>query len=286
MNRSAVSLLVSLAVLITAKCSARSETPLTRDLLLYHTPVDYRNTPYKKHALAEGIYYYYGIGGTHAFEAEFDRTKIDYTTDFKYDQKDITFAYSQYAPGKKTRVGIHLAKTSTVIDNGLTVFAGSSRYRSNGMDSQLDISVSGYAGYSPYTTVLQITPAAGRTFESGKDSSVYLQTKIYTIYTSNQAGGDSKHFYSVEQTATYKRRNIAVSVSGWAGKQMLAVRNDGFVVYNTLETRKGGYGISISYDMPGESKLAIFAKRETFSDPGAENRASAEQTGLSVTHTF
>lgn len=278
---------VSFFILLGAVAAAGAEeSPVRQDALVYYMPVSYHNAQFKKQALVEGVYFYYGKGFNYSVEAEIDQTKIDYNTDFNYRQQDYTMAYSKYAPGTRARAGIHIAKTTTVNDNSLTFFLGTTKYNPGGRDFGLDMYVSNYDKYVPKVMAFQFTPAIGRTIGKSSGASIYLQTKGYFIHTTKQIGNESKDFLSAEQNVTYSKRNYSVSVSGWTGKQVFAVRSDGFVVYNTSETHRGGYGVSVSYSMPGNTKLSLFARKEMFSDFGIDNSASATQVGFSAGHTF
>jgi hypothetical protein len=286
MNRFAVSLLIMFMCFATA-CRADSEqAPVRQDMIVYYVPVNYDNAHFKKQALVQGVYYYSGRGIKNSIETQIEQTNIKYNTDFSYKQQDIVFVYSAYAPGEMTRAGLHFARTSTVADDGMALFFGSARHKPDGGFSRFDVYVSKYDGYSPNVMVYQISPAIGRTIYKSNGSSLYLQTRGYYIHPTKQIGNNARDFFSVGQTISFTKRNVTAGISAWTGRQVFAVRNDGFVMYNSAEVHKGGYGASISYNMPNQTKLTLFAGKEAFSDFGYDNSAASTQIGVSAGRTF
>ena len=286
MKRFAVSILIILIGAAAARRANSEEALVRQDMIVYYMPVNYDNAHYKKQALVQGVYYYSGKGLKSSIETQVEQTNIKYNTDFSYKQQDVSFVYSMYAPARKTRAGIHFIRASTVNDDGMTLFFGSAKYNPNGKTSQFDVYVSKYDGYSPKVMVYQLSPAVGRTKYKNDGSFLYLQTRGYYIHPTKQIGNNARDYFSAEQTVSYTKRNFTASISGWAGKQIYAVRNDGFAVYSSAEVHRGGYSASVSYSMSPQTKLTLFAGRESFSDFGYDNSASSTQIGFSAGHTF
>lgn len=272
--------------IMSAPLSAAAKEATKQDLLVFHLPIHYSGTILKSRTVVDGLYYYYGVGSDHSIEAEYDRTRLRYVSGQNYRQRDFTVAYSQYRPAGKTRVGAHSIKSSTLTDNDITLFFGSARYKPNGKAAQADIYMSSYSKYSPRVKVYQITPALSRTTKTGDGGIQFLQTRVYLIHLAKSPRSMLKNYYSAEQTYSYTRGNVTLGVTAWAGKQAFAVRKDGFAVFNTAETHKGGYELSFSYALPNRMKATLTHAKEKFSDFGAVNSANSKQTGLSLFRTF
>lgn len=275
-----------LLTILSAPVAAAAKEATKQDLLAFHLPIHYSASVLKSRTVVDGLYYYYGVGSDHSIEAEYDRTRLRYVSGQNYRQRDFTIAYTQYRPSGKTRVGAHSIKSSTLTDNDITLFFGSARYKPNGKTAQADIYMSSYSKYSPRVKVYQITPAFSRTTKTGDGGAQFIQAKFYFIRLAKSPRSMLKNYYSAEQTYSYTRGKVTIGATAWIGKQAFAVRKDGFAVFNTAETHKGGYELSLSYTLPDRMKAALTHGKEKFSDFGSSNSANSKHTGLSLLRTF
>jgi len=266
--------------------TAQSETRF--DGLAYYAPLYYRHSNAREGGYVTGVYTYLGHGVNHSLESVLDFTRMRYKGGLDIDQWDLTAVYTHYSPTSTNyRLGVHYLKSDDPFSNhAITLFTGVNQHvpyqRNLGVDGYVTL----YHNYLPGLTVFQVTPKIGFHIGNQVQSGFYVESKGYYIGLSDELGTDGHHFYSLEESVRYYRGNLSVTVLGWAGEQVFAVRNDGMVLYNLAELHRGGYGGSIRYVLGPSTSFGFGAFAEVFSDIGETNEATSTRLVFSLGHTF
>ncbi len=274
MKRYAVSLLCLLALLLPKTARAADRTVV--NLQAYGVPIHYSDSATKSDGFLAGVYAYIGQG-MHSFEVEADHTRINYKGAPDLEQWDYTGVYSYYRSRWKYRAGIHyIDSTDDWSNRGITLFAGARYFAYNNWDMGIDGYFTRYSNQTPHLSVSQVTPNIGWYLMKWKVSGIYLQLFGNYIHLNKdtELGLTDRNYYSGEGDLTYYYNRFSIKGYGWTGKQVFAVRNDGFVVYNLAEKHDGGFGGSISYDFANGLKVSLRSAVERYKEIGATRHST------------
>jgi hypothetical protein len=232
------------------------------------------------------MYGYYGVGLKHSFEAEASFTQINFGTrdfqigeevirfnSFNINQLDITAVYNNFQLSNlQLRGGIHTIFTDdSLTNNALIIFGGIKRYRSSIYNAGIEFYGSFYNNYVPNLKVLQITATFGFNFGNYFQSgSFYAETKGHYIKLSEEVGFGETQFPSVQQSLFYYYKRLTLGAFFWAGYQLFAIQNDGFVVYNLAERHLGAYGGSFKYAISTKASIKLKISRARFKELGLD----------------
>ena len=255
-------------------------------MLIYTVPVSFKGARYKKDSSTSGVYLYYGQGLTRSYELALEKTRINYTTNQQYKQKDYTFALTQGKPGGTTTIGIHNIAASADAYDGNTLFVGVNRAK----NEQVNWGITGYASQykhnNPKLKVNQVTASMGRYQVYGSKQAGYIEGRVNAIMLNRDLGFGQKKYYSADVSATRYQDKISVTANFWLGKEVFAVRSKGFAVINKTELQKGAYSLEVKYALSPESSLALGWGREMFQESRAANTATASIYHLTLGHSF
>lgn len=277
---------ILMAMLLFASAAGATEKNTKVSGLIYHVPISYHDSLLKDDASVNGVYLYYGVGDSRSYEVAFDETEITYIPDTGYTQHDVTLAYTTYSLKKKNRYGAHFISSTTDTNDGFTVFAGGSKYRSPETSLNLDVYYSSYDNMTPDISVIQISPAIGRTISNKDGNAIYSLTSVHYIKLSEDIALAGDSFLSVEQSVTFKQEKFSATFHGWLGEQMFAVSGSGFTVYNKPELNEAGYGASFNFILNEETNLTLGADEERFKDTGTRHSAKGRKYTIMLGHTF
>ena len=275
MKRFAVSLLCLLAVLMPSTGRAGTQTVVTTRA--YAVPIHYSNSALKSDGYAAGVYAYIGHGLHHSFEAAADHSQINYKTGPDLKQWDYTGVYTYYRNAWKYRLGLHYIDSTDDWSNGaMTFFAGTEYFAYTHWNMGIDGYFTNYDNQAPHLNVTQVSPQIGWYLMKKRNTGIYAQVYGHYIRLSKDTdlGLDHRDYLSTEGDLTCYYNQFSIKGFGWTGKQVFAVRNGGFVVYNLAEEHTGGYGGSVSYDFQNGLHLSLASAVEQFKDIGAGNHAS------------
>ncbi|TCK06324.1 hypothetical protein [Phorcysia thermohydrogeniphila] len=217
-------------------------------------------------------------------------TRISYKNDQPdLDQQDFTVAYTNtngFLRNHTFTFGLHYINSDDdLTDGGFTLFFDGT-YSSYQKTYPYLFNWSGGIGfyYTSYSNtvdfnVFQVTPhATFRLFSDYKRGALYTDVTGYGIYVENKSKvglGDS-NYYSLDVALRYYYGGLDVKFGGWAGEQVFAVKNSGFVVYNLKEKYKGGVYGELGYTFRNGLRVSLNL---------SINRYKEVDTGESVTQT-
>lgn len=239
---------------------------------------NYHGTESKDDSYLAGVYAALGYGMEHLLEAETDTIRKSYRGQPALSQHDITVAYANFGiPHLKLRLGGHFVDSEDrYTDRGWVAFGGAEYYVANRWAAGLDGYFSKYPKFQDDLEVVQLTPHVGVTFGQGPHSVWSNDLRGYWIHLNRDVDTLGNDFGSVEDRLSFGWRRWTFSIFGWVGKQIFAVRNDGFALYNMGEEHKAGYGADIAYAFSERYALKLRASREEFRDIATAPNASSD----------
>lgn len=286
MGRITISGVVMIAAALFAVSVGAAEKNTKTSGMIYHVPINYSDSLLKDDAHVTGAYLYYGVGAEKSYEVGIDVTDISYIPNIDYRQRDLTFAYTSYKPKKNMRYGAHFINSSTDTNDGYTLFVGGVKYPDPDRSLQLNVYYSAYDSMTPDISVIQLSPAYGRTYHRDNGNSVLSLTSLHYIKVSDDVGIEGDDFISIEQSITYKQENYSVTFRGWTGERMFAVANGGFTVFNKPELNEAGYGIAVNFNVSDEYNMTLGADVEKFKDEGLDNGATGRKYSIMLGRSF
>ncbi len=219
---------------------------------LYGTYLNYGNSKVKEDGYAVTAYGSLGDGKHHGVEVGLSQMHLNYESGYSdLDQTDFTLAYTNTGslhPNFSFRLGGHyISSDDDLTDEGLILVGDLTYFVPYRWNVGLEASYSDYDELVDFE-VFQAVPHAGRYFSFAKGK-VYLEARGYYIHVSDsdRIGISLENYYSLEASATYLQGPWSLKLSGWAGQQIFAVKNAGFVVYNLREKYRGGITGEITY---------------------------------------
>ena len=234
-------------------------------------------------------------------ELGYERTEISYIDDTleNIEQNDFSIAWDHYVGQNFLfRLGGHYIDSNGVdTDRVYTAFAGAKYYQGYDFDIGLDGYYSDYSDYrrADGTTglnVMQVEPSIGFGFGNYQScmGSAYLRTYYTYIQSDRVEGGSVKDSYhSGGLVLQHFKGNWTNGIGGWIGKQVFAVKNKGFTVFNLAEERKGGFALSSSYAFSKSTSLRLQYAYESFEEIVASNDitdASTTTMSLFLNYNF
>ncbi|KHD05960.1 hypothetical protein PN36_10590 [Candidatus Thiomargarita nelsonii] len=257
------------------------------EISLYHAPINYDEQSFRKDGKTTGLYAAYRSASGYVWEGAVENTQIDYVenTQIDYelgtdlDQTDVTLALTRHWQSSHAyRFGLH-AISSDDTDEAFTLFAGFSRYH------PYDDSYGGSVYYSHYPNidlqVWQAVPKVGKYLGDPITTGTFLiQGKLNLI-----AIEDGNTYFSAEGEVSWYYGDVSLSLGAWGGTQLCAVRDDGFVVYNSADKHTGGVTFQAGYALTDNTRLNISIDQEQVTETtGTDTEVTVYS--LSLKHTF
>jgi len=214
-------------------------------------------------SVSQSIKDYSSIGGAHVafsnLEYSFEADYAHVTTTYKdndipqLSQDDIAISYSKYNSHYMLGGGLHYTDTTDKeLGNGIVGFVKAEGYQI-GKHDRFSYGVEAYFSYygqghneaylERSAKIFQLTPYIRYYTDSG-DISNTAELKSYAQYSFNYS---KKNYFTVEVSDTVYYKDFHITGSYYNGEMRTGVKNGGFVVYNTMDLYKEGYGISTGY---------------------------------------
>lgn len=257
----------------------------------YLSSIDYKQSALKKSAKQQGAYGFLRYGLYHELEAAVDKTTIEYQSiafDPEIVQYDYNFVYSNYMISAwKLSLGFHTLKSEdTTTTDGKTFYLGLNRYQPFSWNVGLDLFQSIYPDYYKASEkelqVTQFSPHFGFFFCGGK---CYSETVASIIQLPPEIAGVEKE----KGPKTSFRETISIHFSKWTlkgfywgGIQQFAVRDKGFVLFNSAEKHLGGYGLSAVIPVFNTAHITVARSQEQFEDTYSQEEATASITSVTL----
>jgi len=249
--------------------------PRQTTIMPYTGILHYVDSSTKDRAHVTGLYAAYGDGRLNLFECAFERLSITRIGLPVYSQWDTTACYTIYPSAEwRFRLGAHfLYGDDWASDSGHTFFFGGHTIRPRGWNTGWDAYISQYPTARPTLAVLQATPHIGYTMPLSVNSSLCTDIKSYAIYPGDIPTIHRRTYFSLEGTISAEWRRWKYSAFYWDGRQLFAVRNDGFTVYNVAEAHLAGGGLSISHTLFSMTSVVLQANYDRWIDVLSNRRA-------------
>ncbi|SMP04200.1 hypothetical protein SAMN06265339_0188 [Desulfurobacterium pacificum] len=293
-------LLLSAAVLLLAGSNAAlaGGKPYTY-ASVYGTYINYSGSDLKSDGYSSTLYVNSGDGFGNAVQIGASYTKINYKNKSDLNQEDFTFVYSNTNGILKNHTftfgGHYINSDDELTDGGYTLFFDGTYFNYQKVYPYL-FNWSGGLGiyYSKYDNkvnfdVLQLTPHASfRLYSSPTVGGVYADLKGYYIHVEKASEIDigNSNYYSAEADLRYYYKKFDVKVGGWLGKQIFAVKNGGFVVYNLTEKYKGGAFAEFGYSISPRARVSLNLGVNKYKEVETEDDVTQTTATVSFGYSF
>ena len=249
---------------------------------LYGTYLNYNNSKYKKDGYSTTGYLSLGDGIHNVLQLGVEYTYINYKNGYSdLNQEDYTIVYSntnQLLKNHTFTLGLHYINSDDdLTDGGYTLFFDGTY---SNYSPVYPYSFRWNAGiglyYSRYTNttdfnVYQVNPhTTVKLFSDYRKGSLYADVTAYYIHVtdSDTLGIDKSNYYSLDAALRYYYGSYDFKIGGWAGQQVFAVKNGGFVVYNLEEKYKGGAYGEVGYTFKNGLRVSFNLSVNRFSEGG------------------
>jgi len=218
-------------------------------IMTYYLPINYKDSGVRNNSSLTGIYGAFEPDLNNRFELALDYSDLNYIFNFKIKQYDFTFAYTNESiPEWKFRLGGHyIISDDALTDQSYVLFGGVGKYKFRKWDAVFNVYFSNYTEYDPSFMAIQLSPNFGLNFSFDRTQGVYFNTQVDFIMLSEKIISDKQNYFSIKETITYYNSKISVSAYALLGEQKFAVRQYGFLVYNSADLIKAGLGGSVTY---------------------------------------
>ena len=229
-------------------------THWVKNMALYGTFINFTDSPLKNDGRSATLYANVTDNKHHLIEGLFTQTYIDYESPYNnLNQSDFAIAYTntnQLLRNCSLRVGFHyIDSDDSWTDEGKIVFGKITYFIPYKWNAGLEADYSIYDKTNIDVNVFQLVSHFGF-FIRGlvPRGSLYTESKLYYIHKDETVGDLSRdNFLSFEQSVLYTLLPWDVKLSGWGGKQIYAVKNGGFLVYNLADKYKAGITFEVGY---------------------------------------
>ncbi|WP_457681607.1 hypothetical protein [Thermovibrio sp.] len=234
---------------------------------VYWSYINYSGSGLKNYGVSS-TYYVSGFGKHNGVQFGYSATTIKYKNGLpKLKQNEITLLYSNTNDLLKNHtftLGGHYISTNDTLSRGAYTFIFDCTYSNSFVPYYYKWSGGLSLYYTRYPnevgfSVIQFTPhGTYKVFSDYNKGALYVDLTGYGIHlTKDQPLGlGKKNYYSIEGALRYYFRNYDFKLGGWVGKQVFAVKNGGFVVYNLTEKYKGGAEAELGYTFSSGVRIA------------------------------
>jgi len=275
-------------ILILTLYAVVSAVAAQTEISLYHAPINYDEESFRKDGKTTGLYAAYRSASGYVWEGAVEKTHVSYKKSPvpcwvwpDLDQTDFTLALTRNRQSSHAyRFGLHaISSDDNDTDEAFTLFAGFSRYH------PYDDSYGGSVYYSHYPNidlqVWQAVPKVGKYLGDPITTGTFLiQGKLNLIAI--EAGNS---YFSAEGEVSWYYRDVSLSLGAWGGTQLYAVRDDGFVVYNSADKHTGGVTFQAGYALTDNTRLNISIDQEQVRETTGTD-TDVTVYSLSLKHTF
>jgi len=238
-------------------------------IMPYGSFINYSGSTTKDKAKLGGVYYSYFTSPI-KIEMDGEYLKIDYKNNIPdWLQKDFIFKGNYYYGYNWIfNTGIHnlWVKQYDKYHYNKVLFGGIEYYKYLKYNVGVNYYFSDYNGFN----VKQITPKIGINFGNYYSNlgSFYLEGKYNHIYISKSDIAPKQHYNNFDVKLQNFQGPWTTTLKATFGKFAYKVANDGFVVYNTGDEYKNGYGISVNYNFNKVNNIKFSFERDKFNENG------------------
>ena len=177
------------------------------------------------------------------------------------------------------KIGIHhIVSTDDLTDGGNT-FIGGINLNSNSLNFDLNVYYTNYDNLVSLD-ITQLSPEIGVNFGN---NSFKIKGDFINI-ENNDKVGLKDNYSSTEVTFKNQTGIFGTTLSGWLGKRIFAVSNNGFTVNNISDEEKGGVYISENIQLDNFSSLEIgysYTKLE-----GIKSGDNASKNSVNIAYSY
>ncbi len=248
---------------------------------------------YKDDALLGGIYAKL-TAQKRSYEFAYENTTINsknnrFLNDIK--KSDYTFLYSHFLNNNyKIKGGMHLVLSNNITgDDVQSYFTGIEYFQKKRFSLGFDLYYSFYAQSTLGKEVLQFKPYYGFSFGDYRSAMGTFFTKLsyYHIYFMQKNKATlSRSYLSYEIEVNHHKNNFFTKFKAWTGKQVYAVRDNGFTLYNLYEKHKGGWSLSSKYAFNDHLGIRASYINEVYSNIGTSSLSYTDTYLLSGEYSF
>ncbi|WP_024790521.1 MULTISPECIES: hypothetical protein [unclassified Lebetimonas] len=235
----------------------------------YGNYINYSGSTSKDKAKLGGIYYSYYKWPV-KFEIDGEYLNIDYKNNIPdWLQKDLTLKINFYYKSNWLfNAGVHnfWVKQYDKYHYNKVLFGGIDYYKYLQYNIGVDYYFSDYKDFN----VKQITPKVGFNFGNyySNIGSFYVEGKYNNIHISKDGIAPKKNYNNFDLKLQNFKGPWTTTLKTTFGKFAYKIANDGFVVYNTGDEYKNGYGIDINYNFKKVNNIKVSFERDKFDDNG------------------
>ena len=259
-----------------------------KNLALYGTFINFSDSSLKNEGRSATLYGNISDNKHHLIEGIFAQTYIDYEAPYNnLNQSDFAIAYTntnQLLKNISLRIGFHYINSDDQwTDEGKIVFGKLTYFVPYKWNAGIEADYSIYDKTSLDVNVFQLVSHFG-IFIYGlvPKGSLYTESKLYYIHKDETVGDLSRdNFLSFEQSIFYTLWPWDIRLSGWGGKQIYAVKNGGFLVYNLADKYKAGITFEVGYTfLKSHIRLSLNVSNEWLKHVGFND--NVKQTCITI----
>jgi hypothetical protein len=236
----------------------------------------------KDYAVSPGIYF---SGQENSYETIIgvEGKRVVYKNESSNDdisQTDITGMLKvDVIDNFNAKIGIHHIVTTDDLTDGGNTLIGGIDFNNNSFNLALNVYYTNYDNLVSLD-VTQLSPAIGFNFGN---NSFKIKGDFINIENNDKVG--LKDNYSSTEIIFKNQTGIfGTTLSGWLGKRIFAVSNNGFAVNNISDEEKGGVYISENLQLDNFSSLEIgysYTKLE-----GIKSGDNANKNSLNISYSY
>ena len=193
-------------------------------------------------------------------EFSLELKKLTYQNNDKLTQINLASSYKKYLTKNfKLNTLLHYISNNIESDGTTIALVGVNYIKSSRLKLNLQAAYSIYNSESLANKILQIKPTASFTY-GHKNSNwgiLYPEISLYYIKPYSENVTLDSSYYSTELSLTHVKESFRTKLSYWVGKQLYAVRDNGFTIYNLNEIHNSGTSLSFQYKI--DNSLGIKA---------------------------
>jgi hypothetical protein len=252
------------------------------------------NTDYDKGDKSKGLsagFYTKFYHDSNALEFEYEKSVIEFSSpSILYKQDNIITSYSSLLNEHyKMRGTLHyISSTYKQSDNSLTALLGLKYFQQNEINFGANVSLSSYPNSLIATSTIQLQPYFG--FQLGNYNSkfglLYIKLNYYIIHPRSTTSVVKYSYESYEISIKQNIGSFTNYISGWTGKQLYPVRENGFSIYNFNEIHNGGFSLYSQYKLDKNVGIKLSYIYEDFTESSTLNNTVMNKYILSADFNF
>jgi len=199
----------------------------------------------------------------------------------KLDQKEFTLVYSKYFDNYIARIGFHYIDSANKVVDETSTYIFGLRYKKSAIDYGIDFYYSDYKNNLSNLKVYQLSPYYKFNFwQKSKFGNFSLKTTYNFISPdSDDTSINDKHSLGIELENSYNQ--FTTTLETVFGKEMFAIKDNGFTIFEQQNLYKNSYSIALKYDINKHEYIKVKALTQKFIDKN-RNVTSTSSVGKLV----